>query len=385
MRRRQKAALLLATVGLAAGVAACGSDDDQSTSSSASATTASTTQTADSAPEWLTEARATAEEAMQLPDTIPTADLGSFEPKQGELVYHVACNLAIEGCSKIANAIEDGVKGIGNRFEKCDGGTTADQINQCFTNAINAKPAAIVVNGIDAQVAGAGYDAAKKAGIPIVGTFTGNPEGVEGVVTEVAGDACAEQGRIIGDYVVAETEGKANVLWVGTKTFTCNQQRQQGFMDALAKCDTCEVDTLEFAVDAVQSRLPQQLQAELQSKPDLNFIVGTFDSAALAATDAIRQAGKADKIKVAGFDADAPNLELIRQGDIQVADITTGSVEPGWAAADAAARASAGEDVPAIYPTSIMLITKDNIDEIGETFVGATDFETQFKELWGSQ
>jgi ABC-type sugar transport system substrate-binding protein len=114
----------------------------------------------------------------------------------------------------------------------------------------------------------------------------------------------------------------------------------------------------------------------------VTYIVGTFDAVALAATDAIRQAGKTDAIKVAGFDADAPNLELIKKGDIQVADITTGSTEPGWAAADAAARAIAGNDLPPVVSTSQVLLTKDNLGQIDKTFIGATGFEDQFKQLW---
>lgn len=378
MRSGAKALAVAMVLAAASGLAACGSDDEDAGAGDAAATA---TQAAEAAA-WLTDAQAKAKEATTIPDTVPSADLGPFSPPEGKTVYHVACNLALEGCSKIANAIQGGVEALGYKFEKCDGGTTADKIGQCFTNAVNAKPDAIIVNGIDAATAGDGYAAAEKAGIPIIGSFTGNPEGAPGVKTEVAGDACGKQGEALGNFVIADSEGKANVLFVGTKTFNCNVQRQEGFVNAMKACETCKTDTLEFAIDAIQSGLPQQLQSALQSNPDLTYIVGTFDAVALAATDAIRQAGKTDKIKVAGFDADAPNLELVRKGEIQVADITTGSTEPGWAAADAAARAIAGEDLPPVVSTSQVLLTKDNIGQIDQTYIGATGFEDQFKQLW---
>jgi ribose transport system substrate-binding protein len=236
---------------------------------------------------------------------------------------------------------------------------------------------------IDVNTAGDGNAAAKKAGIPIVGTFTGNPEGADGVATEVAGDACTKEGEALANWIIADSKGKANTLFVGTKTYACNIQRQESFVKAMKACETCKSDTMEFAIDSIQSGLPQQLQSAIQSKPDVTYIVGTFDAVALAATDAIRQAGKTDSIKVAGFDADAPNLELIKKGDIQVADITTGSTEPGWAAADAAGRAIAGNDLPPVVSTSQVLLTKDNLGEIDKTYVGATGFEDQFKQLWG--
>ena len=376
METRRKILASLLAIGLAVAIAACGDDDDSSSGSG------STSNSENSGSAIVQEAQKATKTNAQLPSTIPTSDLEAFDPPPGKSVYHVACNLAIEGCSKIADAIQSGVEGVGYKFEKCDGGTTADTISQCFTNAVNAKPDAIVVNGIDAKTAGDGYAAAEKAGIPIIGTFTGNDPGVPGVATEVAGDACTKQGEAIANSVIAQTDGHANVLFVGTQTFACNIQRLASFTAQMKKCSGCQVEKLEFAIDAVQDKLPQQIQAALQSNPDLDFVVGTFDAVAAAAADAIRQAGKTDAIKVAGFDADAPNLELIRKKDIQVADITTGSVEPGWAAADAAARAIAGQKLPPVYPTSIMLITPESIGEIDETFVGATDFESQFKKLW---
>ena len=380
MRSGAKVLALLAALAMT-GAAACGSSDDESASKDSAS--AQGTATAESAPAWLTQAETAAAEATKVPDTVPSTELGSFDPPKGKTIYHVACNLALEGCSKIANAIQGGTEALGYKFQKCDGGTTADKIGACFSNAVNAKPDAIVVNGIGVDAAGDGYAAAKKAGIPIIGTFTGNPEGADGVKTEVAGDACTKEGTALANWIIADSKGKANALFVGTKTFACNIQRQESFLAAMKACETCKTDTLEFAIDAIQSGLPQQLQSAIQTKPDVTYIVGTFDAVALAASDAIRQAGKTDSIKVAGFDADAPNLELIKKGDIQVADITTGSTEPGWAAADAAGRAIAGNDLPPTVSTSQLLITKDNIDQLGgKTYVGATGFEDQFKKLW---
>jgi ribose transport system substrate-binding protein len=362
-----------------AGVAGCGSSKDDGASKGSGAAQSSK-PAAD--PAWLTSAQSAAVGATKIPDAVPSNDLGPFDPPKGKTIYHVACNLALEGCSKIANAIEAGTKALGYKFQKCDGGTTADKIGACFTNAVNAKPDAIVVNGLDVNAAGDGYAAAEKAGIPIIGSFTGNPEGAKGVKTEVAGDACTKEGTALANWIIADSKGKANALFVGTKTYACNIQRQESFVSALKACATCKSDTLEFAIDAIQSGLPQQLQSAIQTKPDVTYIVGTFDAVALAATDAIRQAGKSGSIKVAGFDADAPNLELVKKGDIQVADITTGSTEPGWAAADAAARAISGNDLPPTVSTSQVLITKDNIGQVGKTYVGATGFEAQFKKLW---
>jgi ribose transport system substrate-binding protein len=354
----------------------CGSD------SKSSSTAASTAASAPSSPAWLTDAKASAAKSTAVPAKIPSTSLGTFTPKSSGTIYHVACNLALEGCSKIANAIKSGTQALGYKFEQCDGGTTADKIGACFTNAINAKPDAIVVNGIGADAAADSFAKVAAAKIPLVGSFTGDKVPTKNVTTEIGGDSCTLGAQHLADWIVADSKGKANVLFVGTKTYACNIQREAGFTSQLQKCTSCKVKSLPFAIDAVQSQLPQQLQSAIQSNPGVTYIVGTFDAVALAATDAIRQAGKADSIKVAGFDGDAPNLALIAKGDIQVADDTTGSQEPGWAAADASARAMTGAQLPPSIPLTDVVIDKTNAAQIG-VYKGATDFQTQFQQLWG--
>ena len=378
MGRGRKLVALAATVAAAVTIAACGDDGDSSAASSGEPSSSAETEA------WLTNAEEIATAAEQVPETIPSAELGEFTPKPGASIYYVACNLALEGCSRNERAQKAAAAAIGYDFKSCNGGTTADKVGQCFTNAINAKPDAIVVNGIGVDLAKDSFEAVREAGIPLIGSFTGDPPDVPGVATQVGGDSCLNQSEKLANWVIADSGGKANVLWVGTKTFRCNVQREESFMKTLATCDTCKAESLTFAIDAVQSALPSQLQSALQSNPDITYVVGTFDAAALAATDAIRQAGKTDKIRVAGFDGNEPNLQLVAKGDVQVADNMTGSQEPGWSAIDAAARVIAGEQVPPVLPLTSVIVTQENAAEIG-SYEGPPNYQEQFEQLWGKR
>jgi ribose transport system substrate-binding protein len=391
VKLRQRLLIVGLTVALlAAVIAGCGSSSSSSstTSSTSSGGAASSTTTtgaaaASSTPSWLTAAQAATAKAAQVPTSILQTSLGSFTPKSSGLIFHVACNLALEGCSKLANGIKAGTQAIGYQFKLCNGGTTANQINACFRQAIAAKPTAIVVNGIGQADAANSFAAAASAGVPIVGSFTGDSPGIKGVVTEVAGNTCTQQAKTIADAIIADSKGKANVLWVGTKTYTCNIQRQTGFLNEMKTCTTCTASTLTFDITSLTSQLPQQLTSALQSNPNLTYVVGTFDAVALAATQAIRQAGKASSIKVAGFDGDAPDLQLVSKGDIQMWDSVTGGSEPGYAAIDAAARHAAGKTVPPVTDITTMLVTKDNYAQIAPAYQGPNGYAAQYKKLWG--
>jgi ribose transport system substrate-binding protein len=388
MTRRLKfsvGVMLLLVVALA--LSACGSSsDDSSTSTSAAADTtaaADTGTTAAAEEPWLAEAKKVAASLEQVPTDVSSSKLGpiTLAPKDSKTIFHIAFSLAFEGAKHQTEGLKHAVEAMGYKFKLCDGGTAPNETAPCFTQAVNEKPAAVVINGFDAKTDGDGYAALEKAGIPIIGMNTGNKPGVPGVATEVAQDLGTAEGKSMADYVIADTDGKANVLFVGT-TFTTNEDRESAFATELAKCTTCKITKLHFPIAGIQSKLPQQLQAALQSNPDINWIVATPDAAALASADAVRQAGKADAIKVGGFDADAPNLALIKKGDIIAADIRSGTDEPGWIAADAAARAIAGDTLPPVLPVSMLMVTKNNLDA-GTAYKGASDYEATFKKLWG--
>lgn len=361
-----------------AALAACGDSNSPSPSGSGGSGAASSSTTA---ADVTAAARQAATAAAQVPSKIAT-DLGAFTPKKNLYIYHVACSQALVGCANQTKALKAAAQAIGYKFDFCDGGSTPDSIAKCFTNAINAKPDVIIPNGIGVTAAGDGFATAKAKAIPIVGLFTGDDPGATGVVAEVAGDACSKEGAVLADAIVADSNGQAHAAFIDTKDYNCNVQRLQGFKDEYAKCTTCtSLKTLDFSISAMQTDLPRQTQAFLQANPDVNYVAGTFDAVANIAVDAVRQSGRS--IKVAGFDADPANLQLVQKGDIQRWDITTGTGDPGWAAIDAAARAASGQQVPNVVSVSQVLITKDNIGQIGTTYVGPTGYQDTYKHAWG--
>jgi ribose transport system substrate-binding protein len=357
------------------------SDDAGSASDDTGASEDTGSDASGDAADWLAEAQDVVAQYSESPAETPTAAFGEYTPPEEASIYYIACDLSLEDCALKADASQDAADELGYDFEVCDGGTSADSIGQCFTNAVNADPDVVISNGIGVAEAGDGYAALAEAGIPIVGSSTGNDPGVDGVATEVAGASCEEQGEVMGDWVIADSEGQANVMFFATETYKCNQQRRAGFESSMSACDTCEVSVEEFAIDSIQTTLTQQISSAIQSNPDVGYIIGTFDQIALQASDAVRQSGR--DIKVGGFDGNSPNLELISQGDIQGADIAFGRVEPGWQTVDVAARAVDGQDLPEVTPVNFVLITEDNIDQFSDGFDGSEGFQDQLLALWG--
>jgi ribose transport system substrate-binding protein len=379
VRRTLIVALALA---LGIGLAACGSS-----SNSSSGTSAATSSGASGEPAFVTAAKAEVAKDTTVPEKTAAASLGSFKPKPGAKIFHIGCNQALVGCSSFAASVQKASAALGYQVTVCNSGTTPTTISGCFNQAVNAKPDAVIIQGVGTDLAADGYAKLKKAGIPIIGNVTGNtPGATPGVAAEVNGDTCLREGKMLGDWIIADSKGKANVTMYYTDIYKCVLQRASELQKALASCSTCKVKLQKFAIDQLQTGLPQQIQADLQSNPDVNYIVGGFDGIALVAVNAVRQTGKTSSIKVLGTDGDSPNLGLIAKGQIQQVDATSGFGEDGWLAVDAAARTISGQKVPANVPGSVFLIDPNNIAKaVGSSghWNGPPNYEQQIKTLWG--
>jgi ribose transport system substrate-binding protein len=360
------------------GLTACGSDDG-----GGSASTPATAGDGGIPAEVVAAVEKSTTPATQI--KIVQEGLKPFTPKAGAKIVNISCDVSITGCNAISNGVKAGVDALGYDYTRCDAGKSPDGATTCFTNAVNEKPDVIIVNAVGTSIAADGYAAAEKAGIPVVGLFTGDEAGAGGAEVQVGAGSCVEQGKLMADSITVQSKGKADVLFATESSIGCSVARTQGFKEELPKaCPECKMKELKFNSATMQQSLPQQLQAELNQNPDLTWIVGVFDSAAAIANTQVAQAGKQDQISVGGMDADPANIEVMLKKGIQKLDVAFAFSESPWAAADAAARVYSGEDVPKSVPANIFVVNQENTDKLPPTKVwdGPTDYKDQFKALW---
>lgn len=332
----------------------------------------------------MAELQAILKGASTPPSKIKPAAFGAFTPKAGGHLFLNSCDLSIVGCANLANGMKSAAAALGYKLDVCDGGTTAQKVNGCFNNAVNAKPDVIIIDGNPASFAGAGYAAAKGAGIPIIGVFTSNPEGTTSA--ELGINTCTQQGQIKAAAVLAMSNGNADTLYAYETSQACDTQRHDAFKETYLKyCPTCGYKDLLFDYATMQQSLPQQVQAELVQNPDLNWMVGVFDDPATVLITQVEQAGKHGQIRVGANDGVPANIQMIRDGR-QAFDVAISQAENAWLAVDAAARLVSGQTVPAVLDVDLFLITPDNvatIPELTNTWPGPPDYEGQYKALWG--
>jgi len=152
-----------------------------------------------------------------------------------------------------------------------------------------AQAAGIVVINIDNKL-DAAVLAERNLRIPFVG-----PDNRKGA--RLAGEALAQQLKP-GDQVA---------ILEGVPTAFNAQQRKAGFEDAMKAAGMNIVSSQSASWETAKAN--QVAAALLVEKPELKAILCANDSMALGAVAAIRAAGKAEQIRVIGFD----NIQAVRQ------------------------------------------------------------------------
>jgi ribose transport system substrate-binding protein len=235
---------------------------------------------------------------------------------------------------------------------------------------IARKPAGIMIFPADDQSLNEPLKRAMKAGIPVI------------VVNHDVNDPTARYGfvgpnnyqvGVKGGEVAAKlVNGKATVAFM-TTTNPAHGLRAQGYKDVFKKFPDIKVvaEVDEKSDPAYGLTVATQL---LQSRPDVDLIIGVDATAGAATARALKETGKAGKIKVVAMDRDDDMLPYIKDGTIY-ATMAQNSVLEEWIAtyylywlahnsvpAFEDWRKAGAPQVPGITDTGVTLVTKDNVD-----------------------
>jgi ABC-type sugar transport system substrate-binding protein len=328
----------------------------------------------------------TVDAAVVPPTENMSASLGDFTPVADAHIYNITCGLQYPACNALSTEVEAAVKALGYEYTVCDTGASPEAFSTCWTKAIDDKADAIVSVAVGTNQSGDGYAAALAAGIPVIGSFTANPDDGSVSTAEVAANACGEEGRLNANAVLSDTKADSDVLLLSEQSSGCGKARFASFKEEYEKlCPDCKLATLDFDVASEQETLAPLIQGAIAKDPNLNYIVGPTDVETAIAADQITQAGKSDSIATAGADQELPMLKRMTDKDIQTFDSVYGRGEAAWTLVDAAARAIAGQDLPTSIPVNIILLTQDNVADVAGTtgWLGPKDYDAQFRAMWG--
>jgi ribose transport system substrate-binding protein len=230
--------------------------------------------------------------------------------------------------------------------------------NQQVRDFISRKCAAIVLCPCNTLSIGPVIEEANKAGIPVFTADLACTAAGAKVISHIATDNL-DGGRQAGQAMIealGESGGKVAIL--DFKAAESCLLRVQGFKDSIARHNAEKPGKIEIVAelpgDGKTAEGDKAAQDALQAHPDLAGIFAINDPSALGAVAALERSGKADQVKLIGFDGQKIGKEAIRDGKIY-ADPIQYPDQIGIKTAQAILKYLRGEDVPPVQliPTGL--------------------------------
>lgn len=297
----------------------------------------------------------------------------------------IVCAASIEGCRAISDSQVAAAKAIGWTASVIDGKGSPQGWNDAMTAAIAAKPDAIALAAILPAAIQGTLQQARDAGIKILCTQCGGSGDSEKLIDVATGDEInAVIGTDMGNYIVANSQGQANVLMWYYPEFGISKIRHDAAKAVLDKCTTCKSQSIQVAISEWGTTLPGRVQSLLQQNPSINWVYSPADETAIDAMNAINAAGLSGKVRVAGGNGNLQALQTIATSNVYVATAGVSYAFDSWAGIDGLNRIVSGQQ-PVTTHSPVRVIDKSNVSQIpsGNYYSGDVDFRTAYLHIWG--
>lgn len=387
----------IAISGLALVLAACssgGSSSSGSTSSGSSGPAASSSTSL-----------APFEQALQAdykghftapPSTAP-------KPPKNMNLWIISCGQASAGCADPVANSKEAAQLLGWKATVFDGNFgIGDAYDTGIRQAIAAHANAIIVLGVNCNQAKSGFQAAKAAGIPIIGANSydcSDPQVNDGsdlftatvkYTPEYSGGAGSIEyadGVAKADWIIVHTNGQAKVINTDFAGLTGGVYMNQGFVAEMAKCKTCQiVKTITYSPpDTSNGNLKNAFSSAVVQYPQANAAVNISDGIVLPNDfpQAIQSAGRTSSFCIVSTEGYAAATALIRGNDGICAETPFDSNWLGWGAVDTVIRVL--DHQPAVYEgMGVQVIdATHNLPASGVDYKAPVNYKADYEKAWG--
>jgi ABC-type sugar transport system substrate-binding protein len=276
-----------------------------------------------------------------------------------------------------------------------------DAYNNGIRQAIADHAQAIITIGVNCNQAKSGYQAAKAAGIAVVGADSydcTDPQVHDGSNLfsatvkfnqqfPSAGDNEYEAGVAKADWIIVHTKGQAKVIDTSFAGLTGGVYLNQGFVHEMAKCKTCQIlKTISFSPqDTSDGTLKQEFASALAQYPQANAAINISDGIIIqdGFAQAIQSAGRTKTLALVGTEGYAPNIALIRNQDGEAADTPFDSNWLAWGAVDTVIRVL--DHQPTVYEgLGVQVIDRTHgLPAAGQDYSAPVNYQELYKKAWG--
>jgi len=277
----------------------------------------------------------------------------------------------------------------GAKVHVCDAQDNPSSGSQCIQQAVSSGAAGIVTSAIDYAFAKQAFRAAMAAKVPLVladDDETGLPASPTARELSVGS---AYFGRLGADWVIADSNGRANVLYAADEASSGAIQQAAAASEFAVRCPGCKVTVIQYNDNSL-SKLTTAVSTALVSHPDIDYVFCAYDEpGGINALQGVKQVSSRKVKFVAGGGAQV-GLQRIEGGQ-ESASPGVDTSEIAWNMADALFRFIVDAPQVPAYPPALRLFTTDNLpQDLANTSAYASGswysnggYRAMYAKLWG--
>jgi ribose transport system substrate-binding protein len=233
-----------------------------------------------------------------------------------------------------------------------------------FENIIAGGYKAILFNPTDANGSVANVQKAKAAGIPVF-CIDREINASNAATSQMLSDNYSGAVKI-GQYFVKSVGKEGNyVELLGIVGDNNTWNRSKGFHSVVDRYPGLKM-VAQQSGEFDRAKGLEVMEAMVQAHPDIVAVFCGNDSMAMGAYQALVSAGKADKVKVFGFDGADDVVKLIAEKKIEATGMQFPKVMAQKAAEYADEYIKGKRDFPQKVPVPVELVTHDNVGKYGD-------------------
>jgi ribose transport system substrate-binding protein len=312
----------------------------------------------------------------------------------GKTIFYVSSGLTFPFSQEVVKGVKDAAKVVGARVTVVDSAGDPSKASSFIDQAVSRKAVAIVLQGTDPFAVSAAVKSAKAARIPVISVAALNAGPVpaqlrsSGLSANVSFDYL-DVGRRLARFVVADSNGQANVATISSSTFRISAGTVTTFTKELTRlCPDCKSTVKDSPLPQWQTGLGPLARTIVTSDPGVNYMFPIVDAMALFVKPALAAASAQSKVRIVSQNASQADIKAIAKGDDpEVANVGGPNEWLGWGTVDQIARLALKKPPARTEGVPNRTFDRKNIGSINvnkkSTWYGSLDFRAFYRELWG--
>ena len=287
---------------------------------------------------------------------------------RGKTVFNIPFSSSIPFVITIDQSMQRIAKRFGINFVEYSNQGQPVQWAQGIGQAINQKANVISLNGApNPAVLQPQLKQARAAGIAVTATHWDDvslppPPNV----TALIDPRYRQAGRLDADWVIKDTNGKADVLVINSADIVPSNGIVAAIKDEFSRyCgSSCKVTVINVPGNA-WPKIQTDVESALVKDTGINYIIPLYDSMSQWVVPAIQATGRTGKVHIATYNGTPFVMKMLQTGDVVRMEVGENLDWLGWASMDQIMRVLTGQPPVKDEHTALRVFTKANIKEAG--------------------